>query len=1041
MDFLERWEGLGAAERRARFGSVRDAVAGDPGGVLPATATQTAILSLELEAGDISPYTFGYAFDLCGAYEPARLVEAVESTVCHHALLRTRFEVNERGEVLSRPRDAAAGTVTVTVERVGDVEARLDELAAAPLDVGGGEVFAAWLLRTDDDHPDVLVLKAHHIAVDGQSMAVLIDEIVARYAGRPVEESIDQFRGLQIAGLAGAADELSVEAVAWWRAHVGSAEVSMLPPDQYPSSASRFVGGHQRFGVPASVWRDAAAVATATGAGAAALSLLVVGAVTARYSGRWDATHGMSVAGRSTGRLLRVVGPFADSVPVHLDLDPAQTPSSALRQLAAGPANGHLPYESPFSAIVQALRPPRRHGLNPLYNVLVTVDAQVVDDVVDVVPGFTIRRRELTNGTARVPFQVTVDAPTDAGVTLRIDYARVYYSDEFVTRVGRDLVEAFAGVAQDVALSDLGRREAGDVLVGAELDSVDDVVESFRASVARWGDRPALRHNQTVITYRELAERAGVLGRRLAEHGAEVAIVDVDHGPDLTVALLGCLLSSTAYVPVSADLPTGRVEAMSRVTVADTLLTATSEGFALRPLRGGASGEDTSERSGQHAYAMFTSGSTGEPKAVWVGRSALSHYAAAAVAAGLVRPGDRILALTSQTFDISMDELLVPLTVGGTTVFCRDGAGLLGVGDAVRALDAGEVDVVHGTPSLMQALIAGGWEPAACRPRVVVGGERLSASVAAELLRRAIEVRNVYGPTEATVWATVATVDAGVGDPPIGGPLPGYRIRLAAADPERDVAPGEVGEVLIGGPALADGYGGSPNETAARFREIKGQRWYLTGDLARVVGGSLRFLGRRDGQVKVRGQRVELGELEAIAMTVPAVLDAAAASDGEQLFLLVRGTAEKAALAQAFAARLPRPVRPDVVSVTTEPLPLSTNGKLDRGAVQRLVEHLAAEDAARSSAVPADSPADPADEDLAEFEAWVTERWEMMLRRRIDRTSNLFDAGGHSLVLARTVSMARSQLGLTLSISDVYADPTPAGVAVRLRDEALRVLG
>lgn len=1038
MDFLEQWEARGAAERRSLFGSVRDAVADDPGGLVPATATQKAILSLELEAGDVSPYTIGYAFDLRGGYEPERLIEAVESAVGHHAVLRTRFEVSEHGDVLSYLHDDEG---TVTVETVADIEARLDELAAAPLDVESGEVFAAWLLRTDDDHPDALVLKAHHIAVDGQSLAVLIDEILARYSEQPVEELPDQFRGLQVAGVVDAANELSEDAEAWWRAHVGFAAVSMLPPDRPPGSASRFIGGHQRFEVPASVWRDAAAVTAATGTGAAVLGLLVIGAVTARYSGQWDATYGMSVAGRSTGRLLRVVGPFADSVPVHLDLDPAQTPSSALRQLATGPANGHLPYESPFSAIVQALQPPRRDGLNPLYNVLVTVDAQAVDDVMDVVPGFAVCRRELTNGTARVPFQVTVGAPTDAGITLRIDYATAYYTDEFITRIGRDLVEAFAGVAHDIALGDLGRRDAGEVLVGAELDLADDVIESFRASVARWGDRPALRRDQTVITYRELSERAETLGRLLTEHGARVAIVDVDHGPDLTVALVGCLLSGTAYVPASADLPTGRIDAMSRITEADTLLAVASDGFVVRSLRAGASGEDTSELRGQRAYAMFTSGSTGEPKAVWVGRAALSHYAAAAVAAGLIRPGDRVLALTSPTFDISMDELLVPLTVGGTTVFGRNGAGLLGVGDAVDALNAGDVDVVHGTPSLMRALIAEGWEPAARRPRVVVGGERLSASLAGELLRRAAEVRNVYGPTEATVWATVATVGASVGDPLIGGPLPGYRIRLAAADPERDVAPGEVGEILIGGPALADGYGGSPDAAVARFRKIKGERWYLTGDLARVVGDSLRFLGRRDEQVKVRGHRIELGELEAIAKTVPAALDAAAASDGERLFLLVRGAAKKAALAQAFAARLPRPVRPDVVCVTTEPLPLSTNGKLDRSAVQRAVERLAAaEDAAGPSDVRVDSPAHPADEDLAEFEAWVTERWEIMLRRRIGRTSNLFDVGGHSLVLARTVAMARDQLGLTLSISDIYADPTPAGVSARLRDEALRVL-
>lgn len=1041
MEFLERWEALDVSERRDLFGSAGTGTAADPGDRRRATATQGAILGLELEAGEVSPYTIGYAFDLSGPYDDQRLVETVNATVRHHAILRTRYLIDDRGQVMSELSDEE---FAVVVEDVVSADARVAELAAAPLGTSEGvvaidTVFSAWLLRASGSTPDVLVLKAHHIAVDGQSMGALVDEIIARYAGTYADEGTDQFRGLQEAGVVSEAD-LSESAERWWRDYLGTAAAAMLPTEATPTTSNRFIGGHRSFLVPARTWRGAVEAAGEAGAGAAALSLLVVAAVVARYTGDWDANLGLSVAGRSSARVMSVIGPFADSVPVRVELDPRERAVDAASRLVDGPGNGRLEHEAPFSRIVRALQPPRREGHNPIYNVLVTLDAEDGPKERQVVPGVTFVRRELLNETARVPFQVTVSSPTGQGTRLRLDYARGYYSDAFMEQVGRDLVQGFADLADGVRVGDLGRRDPGGLLVGAETSRSGDVVDRFWESVDVRGEQAAVRRGDEVLSYRELAAAARELAAELTEAQAGVAVVSVEHGADLVVTLLACLISGTAYVPVSSDLPPLRVEAMSRVTCADTAIRGSVPGgFTVSPWPG-REPESRKPQAMTGAYAMFTSGSTGEPKAVWVGREALSHYCGAAEDAGLVRPDERVLALTSPTFDISIDELLLPLLVGATTVFSGNGPGLLGVSEAVTLVNSGGVDVVHGTPSLMLALIADGWDPAAQVRRIVVGGERLVPEVAEQLLGRSSEVLNVYGPTEATVWATAARLDVAAGNPPLGAPLAGYRIRVVAPHGGAEVAAGEVGEVLIGGPALAEGYGNAPELTAERFPDLDGERWYVTGDLARVVAGSLHFVGRRDSQVKVRGHRLELGELETVASSLPGVIGAAAAADDDQVFVLVRGAVDESTLRAEFAARLPRAVQPDIVGVTADPLPLTPNGKLDRAAVKREALRVAVVTAEHQTALSSLDSSAPEDPERAEFESWVKERWEMMLQRPLTRTSNLFDSGGHSLLLARTAAMARSELGLRVPISDLYSNPSPAGVAALLHLEALRVL-
>lgn len=1041
MDFLQRWESKPLDDRRSAFGIEPTTTLDDPGSAVPVTPTQEAILASEAEAAPLSPYTITTAYDVTGAVDADRLARAVEETLKAHPVLNTAYRSTVAG---SESHLVAAAEVEVVCD--ADLDTATRRIASEPIDPQTGPCTKAWVLqatnagsRTPDGDVStslVLVVKTHHVVADGQSIATVAEQVCARYNGGSVDTS-DQFRGLVQAGVVSTDEEPSDQALRWWREHLGSATPAHFPPDRpVADSASRFHGGHCSFRVDETAWATSIAAAGRASAGPSALLMLAAAAVCGRYSGEWDMVVGLSVSGRRPVRLSSTVGPFADSLPIRVELDPTESVSAALARVAAGPASGNLEHEVPFSSLVRALRPRRESGLNPLYNVLVTTDAAEPQPLA-LAGGGSMAPRPVMNDTARVPFQVTASNTPNGDVELRIDYAESMFTPQFIEQIGHDLVQALSDVARDGAVGDLGRRGSGADLGTVDAEPAVDVDELFLRSVEVMGEQIAVEQGQVRLTYAEVAARVARLRTELLECGAATALVTAEHGPDLVVAVLGCLSARVAYVPVSDSLPDGRVEAIRRKARTDVEIGSASSGLRVTPhVRDAAETADPNQCI-EPAYAMFTSGSTGEPKAVWVGRSALAEHARAASKEEFVRSGERMLALTSPTFDISIDELVLPLVCGASIVFPRGGHGLGGVADAAAEIRRGNVDVVHGTPSMMAALFAEGWGPESKIARVIVGGERLSQSMASEVLLRSHDARNVYGPTEATIWATQFRLcDDLAADPPVGTPLPGYVVRLVSASRTEPVAPREVGHVLIGGPALAHGYGEQPALTAEKFVVTEGVRWYDTGDLAKVVNGQIVFLGRSDEQVKVRGHRVELGEYEAIASAVEGVGAAAAACDGERVYLLVNGAPDPTVLQGAFS-KMPRAIRPDVVAVTADPMPLTPNGKIDRHAVIAAATTSAASGASSSTPTAGAEVTTSVDDDVAELERWVLELWDMLLQRSVSRTANLFDEGGHSLILARTAAAARSDLGVSLRMSEMYDDPTAAGIALRLKSAAL----
>lgn len=1027
-----------------------------PKGFRPLTDTERRVWLLQDLAGGSTAHDASAVLRLTGRLRTEALREALQAAVDRCPVLRSRTVLADGAPALAAsPVIARLDTRDLRGQSAAAVQAAVSGAATRALNPNEGPLLQATLLRVAESDWR-LVVHVNALAGDHASLQLLLDQLGAGYRGAlGASASVDP----AVPGGGNDDDRPQAGEIAagptiarllWWRSALGDLPPGTpLPADRPPAAKVTFAGGCRARRLPGLVAGRLRMLAAAENVHPEVVYLSVLAALLGRYGGGPRVVVG--VPHRDPDRAGRL-GRFEDEVPIVVDV----SGDVSLRQLiprAAAALTAARDHALPLLQLGPAS--PDGSGGGALFEVGFRYERPFRPPEL---PGLAVRVEPAPRTEVPLDLSLVAGDSGTGGADLTVEHTFARFDTESASRVADHVYTLLTAAvdAPDAPLTRLRllpRTERTTLRAwgrGAPLASGQDTVVTWFAGVAeKQRSAEAVRAADGALTFAELAVASDRVAGRLRSAGVgpgDRVAVCLDRSIALPAALLGVLKCGAAYVPLDPGHPTERLRRMledaevaAAVTAGDLLTDVAALPLPLSRLvrldghpdtwDGGAPASMTGPTGSDLAYLIYTSGSTGDPKAVMVEHRALCVLLhAMAVEPGLA-PGETLLGVTTPAFDISVADIFLPLVTGGRLVLASASESADGVALA-RLVDSADTALMQATPATWRLLLEAGW---AGRPtlRAVVGGEAVAAALAERLLRRTAGVWSWYGPTEATVWCAGQALHTGppapLADPvPLGRPLPG--VELYVVDRTDRLSPvGTVGELLVGGAGVARGYWRREELTRERFarpRVSRGRRVYRTGDLVRWASdGTLHFVGRTDFQVKLRGHRIELGEVEAALRTAPGVLDAVVLRredrpDHPRLVGYVTGYGvQPAAVRRVAAGRLPAYMVPADVVVLPE-LPRTPNGKVDRKA-------LPAPDGGGGCDTAPVAPRTPVEEILVRL-------WKEVLDVEAVGVQDDFfaDLGGHSLLVLRLAARLPRALSVTLPIRQFFEHTTVEALAV-----------
>ncbi|AUX41120.1 hypothetical protein SOCE26_025250 [Sorangium cellulosum] len=1027
-------------------------------------------------------YNLAIAVRLTGRLPVAVLERSLGEIVRRHEVLRTTFTLlsGEPVAVVAEPASLRLPVVDLRGRSdAGEEAARLAAVEAeVPFDLGEGPLFRAKLLQLGHDEHRLL-LTVHHIVFDVRSTTLLLRELEALFAAftrdeppplPPVPLPYASYARRQRRRLA--APDLAPQ-LAYWRKQLADPPPPLRLPSDRPYGAARTQRG-DRVGllVPPALLQPLVALSRREGVTLFMTLLAAFAVLLARLSGQRDLAVGVPTAGRDRSGTEALIGCFVNTLALRVDLDGDPTFVELLAKVRRTALDAYANAEAPFDRVVAEVQPERHLGRTPIFQVMFNL-VNLADERLTL-PGLAAEVEQHMPG-SRFDLTLYARQRTDE-LRLELAYSADLFERDRIEMMLAQLVSALAQIVdrpeQRIAEITLPSPPGLDPTLPIPEPRHEPITGRIAAWAGRSPELVALQQGQRLLTYGELDGASRTLALQLVRCGLRRDGAVAVTGPrsfGLIAAMLGALRSGGRLLTLDPMLPVARRRTMLERAGATHALVigddaegvlAGLEVIGVEPDRGAPTprafphagwGEDRPETPSPElpavhpddaAYVFFTSGSTGVPKGVLGCHKGLAHFLAWQQSTFGVGPGDRVAQLTGLSFDVVLRDVFLPLVSGATLVLPEaprpDPERLL------RFLERERITLLHAVPSLAEAWLREappGVSLSALRV-AFFAGEPLSDALVRRwrALSPRCDVVNLYGPTETTLAKCFHRVPAepDPGVQPVGAPLPDTQALVLSAE-DRLCGVGEPGEITLRTPFRSLGYLDAPAETAARFtrnpfRDEDRDRLYRTGDRGRYrPDGALEILGRLDHQLKIRGVRVEPGEIEAALRAHPAVRDAAVVGRGEgaekRLVAYVvpdRDAAAPSELRGFLARRLPDAMVPtDVIALAA--LPLTLNGKVDRGA-------LPAPGAARAEEEAPANPRGPIEEALVGIFG------EVLGRDGIGVRSGFFELGGHSLMATQVVSRIRRALGVELPLLALFEAPTPAALAARVQ-AALRGAG
>lgn len=1054
---------------------------------IPLSYAQERLWFLDQLQPGSTAYNIAGAVGLSGALNVEALQASFNELIRRHESLRTRFEAigGEPVQIISERQEMELEIIDLTEldEAQGRAAARLRAAkeAAAPFKLSEGPLLRASIIRLGNEE-HVLLLTMHHIISDGWSLAVLYRELFTVYAAylrgeaSPLPELEVQYADYAVWQREHLQGELLDTQRSYWKEQLkGAPELLDLPTDYARPAMQSDEGASESFSLPATLSDSVRRLSRDEGVTLFMMLLAAFQVLLSKYSEQSDVVIGSPIAGRNRKEVEGLIGFFVNTLALRVDSSGDPTFQEVLRRVREVCLGAYAHQDLPFGKLAEELNPERSLSHNPIF--------QVMFEFENLPPG---ARREAASAESEMNWQQRQQTAifdlvlTMRGTGERLEGVIEYSTDLFSAATIKAMALHFQILLEQLTANPgeqlshlsllspaerhllLAEWSGADVRRHSDAGSVQSgtplIHQLFEQQVERTPDGIALSFEGTSISYAELNRSANQLARLLVSRGLgpeSLVAIALPRSPDLIVALLASLKAGAAYLPLDPAYPSERLGLMLEDAGASVLLTCSELRGTLPATTAQVICLDEAKQSccdyspdnltakvtaENLAYVIYTSGSTGTPKGVMISHGALAAYAPLAVGRFGLTASDRFLQFASWSFDVAVEEIFPTLIAGAQLVLCR----AIPLGDRfTELLEQERVTVCELPTAYWQEWVRGLAAQQQLVPEglrlVIVGGEKNTA----ESVRRWRKVNesgtrllHVYGVTEATVTTSLYELGSGLVSAeseevmPLGGVLPNSEVFVLDNRLE-PVAEGIYGELYLGGSSLGRGYRGRADATAEKFiphpfGRRAGERLYRTGDVVRWRAGLLEFAGRADGQVKVRGFRVELGEIETVLKRHLTIRDAAAMvvekEEGDHRIVAYLVHREHARRLESrkwrhyLKERLPAYMSPSLF-IAVDSLPVTANGKIDRQALPQ--PDWAEVDAERAYVGPNGAT-----------QLRLQLIWENIFGiRPISVTDDFFELGGHSLLAVRLISEIHKQFKRDLPLSIIFQGATIEGLA------------